>query len=131
MKNLLNITIVISLLLIACEPQDNNFGEVQTKFCGCDEPLKDLKWLNNMIVKGEAGDERFHGGIWLIKYEDNDVIFTNMSVDPPNNTMRQTTFDCNGNRPHPKLSIEDIQTIVQICRIDGREPDYLTPILNN
>lgn len=114
MKKIILSTFIV--LLFSCESEkeeklDYKFKFIENQyiesfrlktFCGYTDPINEIEWLNKLCNEAIANNEelKYAGHIWLFRYEQNDIAYTDMLLEQkPNGLLinKDHFFDCSGN----------------------------------
>lgn len=97
MKTKVLFFLVVVFFTLSCEKDENTYIEPlkEISACGYDDPLNQLKWLHEMAYKSlndKTGN--YIGSIWIITYENSDIIVTDMALG--SGGVAYYSFDCDG-----------------------------------
>ncbi|MGQ7868302.1 hypothetical protein [Sunxiuqinia sp. sy24] len=82
---------------LSCEKEGNSYIDPlkEVSACGYNDPLNQLEWLNELANKSlDDKTGNYIGSIWLITYENSDIIVTDMALG--SGGIAFYLFDCNG-----------------------------------
>ncbi|HYQ57116.1 MAG TPA: hypothetical protein VEP89_07190 [Draconibacterium sp.] len=105
--------VVSIFFILSCEKDENTYIKPLNEIsaCECDDPLNQLEWLHELAYKSlndKTGN--YIGNIWIISYENSDIIVTNMALG--SGGILYYFFDCEGTQ-HPNsenLSLNELNS---------------------
>ncbi len=100
---------IISLNISCKEENDTYFDSINPiEACGLDDPLNQLDWLCDLVMKSmDDKTGNYIGNIWIFSYEENDIVVTDMALG--SGGVLYHIFDCGG-----KLPTADMPTIAEL-----------------
>lgn len=109
--------LLIVLFSLSCKKDDSTYIKPlkEISACGTEDPLNQLEWLHKLANKSlydKTGN--YIGSIWIITYENSDIIVTNMALG--SGGIYWYLFDCNGD---------------QVSTLQGLEPNELNNYLTD
>lgn len=97
MKPQLIFFLLAVLFLNSCKKETDSYVAPlkQISACGMNDPLNDLKWLNELANKSKVDKSgNYQGNIWIKNYLNNDVIITDFALNSGGIAFH--TFNCDG-----------------------------------
>jgi hypothetical protein len=108
MKKFFTVLIVFSIFWSCKKDGDGRIQSInEIKACGVNDPLNNLNWLYNIVVKSSTDNSgNYLGDIWIVSYEGNDFIITDMALG--SGGVMYHIFDCSGNPLNKLAEYEEI-----------------------
>lgn len=97
MKTLLICLLLAALVLDSCRKETDSYivPLKNISACGVNDPLNDLKWLNELANKSKDDTSgNYQGNIWIKNYQNKDVIITDFALN--SGGIAFYTFNCDG-----------------------------------
>jgi len=111
MRTKLLLFLAIAFFFLSCEKEEDTHIKPlkEISACGYDDPLNQLEWLNKLANKSlDNKTGNYIGSIWIITYEDSDIIVTDMALG--SGGIMYYFFDCNGEQ-HSNLEDLDLDEL--------------------
>ncbi|HBE41811.1 MAG TPA: hypothetical protein DDW27_11520 [Bacteroidales bacterium] len=113
------LTVLIPMLFLSCDKTENDnyiapCGKIiNCHACGVDDVGNNLKWLNDLIVTSQNDKTgNYLGRIWYKKYNDQDIIVTDMSLG--SGGIAYYCYKCSGEN----IVIEDLNFYNSLSQSD-------------
>lgn len=115
MKTKILLVMWVIFFTLSCEKEGNNYIKPlkEISACGYDDPLNQLEWLNELANKSlDDKTGNYIGSIWLITYENSDIIVTDMALG--SGGIAFYFFDCNEVQPSDleDLSLDELNSFL-------------------